>query len=227
MRSRPRIAPSILAADFSRLGEQLDSCERFGIDWIHCDIMDGHFVPNISYGPMIVAAARKTWKKTMDAHLMTYHPDHYVKALVDAGADLVTVHQEAVPHLHRSVHIIRDAGLKAGVAINPATPVQSLDLIIDDVDLVTVMSVNPGFGGQSFIPSTFLKIRQLDQIRQDRRLNFLIQVDGGVGAQNVEELVQAGADILVAGNSVFAHEEPGAEAQRLQKLAEKAFQPLT
>lgn len=227
MRTRPRIAPSILAADFTRLGEQLASCEQYGVDWIHCDIMDGHFVPNISYGPMIVAAARKVWEKTMDAHLMTYHPDHYVKALVDAGADLVTVHQEAVPHLHRSVHIIKDAGLKAGVAINPATPVHNLELIIDEVDLVTVMSVNPGFGGQSFIPSSYHKIRQLDMIRRDRRLSFLIQVDGGVGAQNVEELVHAGADILVAGNSVFAHAEPGAEAQRIQTLADKAYQPLT
>jgi len=223
MRVRPRIAPSILAADFSRLGEQLASCEQYGVDWIHCDIMDGHFVPNISYGPMIVAAARKVWKKTMDAHLMTYHPDQYVKALVDAGADLVTVHQEAVAHLHRSVHIIKDAGLKAGVAINPATPVNSLDLILGDVDLVTVMSVNPGFGGQSFIPSTFEKIHQLQTLRNERHLDFLIQVDGGVGAQNVEELVRVGADILVAGNSVFAHSEPGAEARRLQELADKAY----
>lgn len=224
MRVRPRIAPSILAADFSRLGEQLASCEQHGVEWIHCDIMDGHFVPNISYGPMIVAAARKVWKRTMDAHLMTYHPDQYLKALVDAGADLVTVHQEAVAHLHRSVHSIKDAGLKAGVAINPATPVHSLDLIIDDIDLITVMSVNPGFGGQSFIPSTFGKIYQLHALRKDRHLNFLIQVDGGVGAHNVEELVRAGADILVAGNSVFAHPEPGAEALRLQELADKAYQ---
>jgi ribulose-phosphate 3-epimerase len=226
MRARPRIAPSILAADFTRLGEQLASCEQYGVEWIHCDIMDGHFVPNISYGPMIVAAARKVWNKMMDAHLMTYHPDHYVKALVDAGADLVTVHQEAVPHLHRSVHIIKDAGLKAGVAINPATPIHTLELIIDELDLVTIMSVNPGFGGQGFIASSYKKIQDLHFLRLDRNLNFLIQVDGGVGAQNVEDLVRAGADILVAGNSVFAHMEPGAEAQRLQQIADKAYQPI-
>lgn len=219
----PLIAPSILAADFTRLGEQLASCNDHGVKWIHCDIMDGHFVPNISYGPMIVEAARRAWPHLMDAHLMTYHPDAYLKALVDAGANLVTVHQEATPHLHRSLAAIHDAGLKAGVALNPSTPVQTLELLLNQIDLVTVMSVNPGFGGQSFIPESLTKIRQLKTLREDHGLSFLIQVDGGVGKGNVAELVRAGADILVAGNSVFSAAEPGAEAQRLQEMADMAL----
>jgi ribulose-phosphate 3-epimerase len=224
---KPIVAPSILSADYTRLGEQLEDLYAHGIEWIHCDIMDGHFVPNISFGPMIVAAARKAWSGYMDAHLMTYHPDEYLKALVDAGANMVTVHQEAAPHLHRSVMAIRDAGLNAGVAINPATPVQTLDVIITEVHLVTVMSVNPGFGGQSFIESTYTKVRQLDRLRNDLGLSFLIEIDGGVGASNIQQLVRAGADVLVAGNSVFAAKEPGIEAQRLQKLADTAHVHLT
>lgn len=224
---KPVVAPSILSADYTRFGEQLDDLNAHGVEWIHCDIMDGHFVPNISFGPMIVAAARKAWKGYMDAHLMTFHPDDYLKALVDAGANMVTVHQEAVPHLHRSVMAIRDAGLHAGVAINPATPVQTLEFIIAQVQLVTVMSVNPGFGGQSFIESTYTKVRQLNLIRKDLGLSFLIEIDGGVGADNIQQLVRAGADVLVAGNSVFAAKEPGAEAQRLQILAAKAHIHIT
>lgn len=224
---KPVVAPSILSADYTRLGEQLDDLRASGVQWIHCDIMDGHFVPNISFGPMIVAAARKAWEGYMDAHLMTFHPDDYLKALVDAGANMVTVHQEAVPHLHRSVMTIRDAGLQVGVAINPATPVHMLDMIIHEVHLVTVMSVNPGFGGQSFIPSTYDKVHQLDQIRKRLGLTFLIEIDGGVGAGNIQQLVRAGADVLVAGNSDFASKEPGAEAKRLQELADTAHIHLT
>jgi ribulose-phosphate 3-epimerase len=224
---KPVVAPSILSADYTRFGEQLDDLRSHGVEWIHCDIMDGHFVPNISFGPMIVAAARKAWDGYMDAHLMTFHPDAYFKALVDAGANMVTVHQEAVSHLHRSIMTIRDAGLHAGVAINPATPVHTLDMIIQDVHLVTVMSVNPGFGGQSFIQSTYNKVQQLDQVRKELGLSFLIEIDGGVGAGNIQQLVRAGADILVAGNSVFAAKEPGVEARRLQALADTAHIHLT
>jgi len=224
---KPVVAPSILSADYTRFGEQLDDLRSHGVEWIHCDIMDGHFVPNISFGPMIVAAARKAWDGYMDAHLMTFHPDDYLKALVDAGANMVTVHQEAVPHLHRSIMTIRDAGLQAGVAINPATPVHTLEMIIQEVQLVTVMSVNPGFGGQSFIESTYSKVRQLDQIRRDLGLSFLIEIDGGVGTKNIQQLVRAGADVLVAGNSVFAAKEPGVEAKRLQELADTAHTHLT
>lgn len=221
------IAPSILSADYTRLGEQLSDLRSHGVEWIHADIMDGHFVPNISFGPMIVAAARKAWDGFIDAHLMTFHPDSYLKALVDAGANLVTVHQEAVPHLHRSVMAVRDAGIQAGVAINPATPVHTLELILREVHLVTVMSVNPGFGGQSFIDATFTKVRQLNQLRSDMGLSFQIEIDGGVGSGNIRELVRAGADVLVAGNSVFAAKEPGVEARRLQELADTAFLHLT
>ncbi len=224
---KPVVAPSLLSADYTRLGEQLNDLHSHGVEWIHCDIMDGHFVPNISFGPMIVAAARKAWDGYMDAHLMTFHPDDYLKALVDAGANMVTVHQEAVSHLQRSIMTIRDAGLQAGVAINPATPVHTLEMIIQEVQLVTVMSVNPGFGGQSFIESTYTKVRHLDQIRKDLGLSFLIEIDGGVGSGNIQQLVRAGADVLVAGNSVFAAKEPGVEAKRLQELADTAHIHLT
>lgn len=224
---KPVVAPSILSADYTRFGEQLADLKSHGVEWIHCDIMDGHFVPNISFGPMIVAAARRGWDGYMDAHLMTFHPDAYIKALVDAGASMVTVHQEAVPHLHRSIMAIREAGLQAGVAINPSTPVHTLEMIIPEVDLVTVMSVNPGFGGQSFIESTYAKVRQLSILRADLGLSFLIEIDGGVGAGNIQQLVRAGADVLVAGNSVFGATEPGTEARRLQELADTAHIHLT
>lgn len=220
---KPVIAPSILAADFSRLGEQLQSCLDYGVEWIHCDIMDGHFVPNISFGPMIAAASRRVWTRSMDAHLMTYHPDAYLQPLVDAGADLVTIHAEATPHLHRSVHAIKNTGLKAGIALNPSTSLSVLEWILPDIELVTIMSVNPGFGGQSFIPSSLDKIRQLANIRRNKDLGFVIQVDGGVGEANTASLVRAGADILVAGNSVFSKPEPGAEARRLQAIADAAL----
>lgn len=224
---KPVVAPSILSADYTRFGEQLNDLKAHGVEWIHCDIMDGHFVPNISFGPMIVSAARRGWDGYMDAHLMTFHPDAYLKALVDAGASMVTVHQEAVPHLHRSIMAIRESGLQAGVAINPSTPVHTLEMIIQEVDLVTVMSVNPGFGGQSFIESTYAKVRQLSTLRSDLGLSFLIEIDGGVGAGNIQQLVRAGADVLVAGNSVFGATEPGTEARRLQELADTAHIHLT
>jgi len=203
-RITPILAPSILAADFTRLGEQISVCVDAGVKWIHCDIMDGHFVPNISYGPMIVDAANKATDAFLDVHLMIYNPDSFVDAFVDAGADLISVHIEATPHIHRSIQLIKSRGVLAGVAINPGTPVSSLDSILNEVDLVVLMSVNPGFGGQKFIEDTYSRILELIQLRNKMNSNCLIEIDGGVGLDNIEKLVQLGADVLVAGSSVFS-----------------------
>ena len=222
MMPTPLIAPSLLSADFTRLGEQLDDLLEHEVEWIHCDVMDGHFVPNISFGPMIAAAARSVWTKTMDVHLMTYHPEQYLPAIKAAKAQYVTVHQEACIHLHRSLQMIKDAGMLAGVALNPATAIDSLEWVWDSIDLVTLMSVNPGFGGQSLISSTYSKITALAQRREQLGLSFLIQVDGGVNDHNIQDLVRAGADVLVAGNTVFKADQPGQQAQTLQHLANRA-----
>lgn len=202
-RPEPILAPSILAADFTNLGEQLSICDQNDIKWIHCDIMDGHFVPNISYGPMIVDAANKASDGFMDVHLMIYNPDQYVDSFIKAGADLISVHIEATLHIHRSIQNIHSKGIRAGVAINPGTPIQSLESILPDVDLVVVMSVNPGFGGQQFIPSTFERLIHLNELRNKLNPSCLIEIDGGVGLENTEKLVRLGADVLVAGSSVF------------------------
>lgn len=197
------LAPSILAADFTRLGEQISVCVDAGVKWIHCDIMDGHFVPNISYGPMIVDAANKATDAFLDVHLMIYNPDSFVDAFIKAGADLISVHIEATPHIHRSIQLIKSSGVLAGVAINPGTPVSSLEPILNEVDLVVLMSVNPGFGGQKFIENTYPRIQELVELRNKTNSNCLIEIDGGVGPENIEKLVQIGADVLVAGSSVF------------------------
>lgn len=199
----PILAPSILAADFTRLGQQLSTCDDAGIKWIHCDIMDGHFVPNISFGPMIVDAANKATSAFLDVHLMIYNPDQYIDALITAGADLISVHVEATPHLHRSLQLIHTKNIKAGVAINPATPVGTLEPVLAETDLVILMSVNPGFGGQRFIESTYRRIEELKELRYKTGSHFFIEIDGGVGPDNIEKLVRTGADVLVAGNSVF------------------------
>lgn len=198
------VAPSILSADFLRLGEAIQMVEESEAEWVHCDIMDGHFVPNISYGIPIVKAVRPATKKVVDCHLMIEHPELYVEAFAAAGADMITVHQEACVHLDRQVAQIHDLGCKAGVALNPATPVETLVDILHAVDMVLIMSVNPGFGGQKFIPRALDKVRRLRALAPD----LLIQVDGGVNAETGAELVAAGADVLVAGSYVFSAAEP-------------------
>lgn len=198
------VAPSILSADFLRLGEAIHMVEESEAEWVHCDIMDGHFVPNISYGIPVVKAVRPATKKVVDCHLMIEHPELYVGAFADAGADMITVHQEACTHLDRQVAQIHDLGCRAGVALNPATPVETLVDILHAVDMVLIMSVNPGFGGQKFIPRALDKVRRLRALAPD----LLIQVDGGVNAETGAQLVAAGADVLVAGSYVFGAAEP-------------------
>ncbi len=215
-----KIAPSILSADFSRLGEEVQAVDRAGADYIHVDVMDGHFVPNITIGPLVVDALRKVTEKPLDVHLMIDNPDLYIPDFAKAGADIITVHQEAVPHLHRTVQLIKSLGKQAGVSINPATPVETLDVILDELDLVLIMSVNPGFGGQSFIPSALDKIQALRQRITARGLATELEVDGGVKVDNIHEVVAAGADVLVAGSAVF---NTGDYAATITALRENAL----
>ena len=201
MTSSVIVAPSILAADFARLGAEIEAVDRAGADWIHVDIMDGHFVPNISFGPAITKAVRGATSKPFDVHLMIAPVDPYLAAFVDAGADRLTVHAEAGPHLHRTLQAINDLGVKAGVSLNPGTPAAVIADVLDLVDLVLVMTVNPGFGGQKFIESQLTKIRQVRELIGSR--NIYLQVDGGIGPANAKAVALAGADSLVAGSSVF------------------------
>ncbi len=197
------LAPSILSADFSKLREQVQIAEAAGADWFHLDVMDGHFVPNITFGPLMVEAMRKLTKLPLDVHLMIENPDSYVKAFQAAGADRIIIHVEATVHVHRSVHFAKDAGVKVGVALNPATPVSSLENILSEVDQVLVMSVNPGFGGQSFIPNTYDKIRRIADLIHQIKPAVLIEVDGGVDRNTAPQVVSAGASVLVAGSAIF------------------------
>jgi len=204
MSRKIKIAPSILSADFSRLGEEIRAVEAAGADIIHVDVMDGHFVPNITIGPLVVAAARKATKLPLDVHLMIENPERYIADFAKAGADYLTVHAEAACHLHRLVQTIREQkGVKVGVSLNPATPLEALDYILGDIDMVLLMSVNPGFGGQAFIPSALDKITKLRTIIDERKLPVEIEVDGGVKSDNAARIAAAGADILVAGSAVF------------------------
>lgn len=214
-----KISPSILSADFSRLGEDVQAVDRAGADYIHIDVMDGHFVPNITIGPLVVDALRKVTDKPLDVHLMIENPDLYIPEFAKAGADIITVHQEAVPHLHRTIQLIKSLGKKAGVSLNPGTPVETLDVVLDDLDLVLVMSVNPGFGGQSFIPSALDKIRALRQRITQRGLATELEVDGGVKLDNIHEVVAAGADVLVAGSAVFNTDDYAATITALRENA--------
>jgi ribulose-phosphate 3-epimerase len=216
------LAPSILSADFSRLGEQVSRAAEGGGTIIHVDVMDGHFVPNITLGPQLVKSLRKATKLPLDCHLMIENPDDYIPAFADAGADWISVHLEACRHLDRSLNLIKNHDCHAGVVINPATPVESLSEVLDIVDYVLVMSVNPGFGAQPFIPNSLHKLRKLKDLRDQRSLNYRIEVDGGVALDTVTQIVRAGAEILVAGNAVFSQGDPKINAQTLLKAALEA-----
>ncbi|MEE8329782.1 MAG: ribulose-phosphate 3-epimerase [Thermodesulfovibrionia bacterium] len=202
-----KIAPSILSADFSRLGEEIREAEKTGVDLIHIDVMDGHFVPNITIGSPVVKAIRKITGLTLDVHLMIEEPDRHIDAFVEAGSDIITVHIEASTHLNRSICYIKDSGVKAGVSLNPATPLGSLDFILSEADMVLLMSVNPGFGGQEFIPSVMDKIKMLKEMIQRKGCRAEIEVDGGVNVKNAGDVVKAGADIIVMGNAFFNSED--------------------
>ncbi len=197
------IAPSILSADFACLGKEIEAVESAGADWIHVDVMDGHFVPNITIGPLVVKAIRPITRIPLDVHLMIERPEQYISDFADAGADIIAVQVEACVHLHRTVQLIRDHGCRPGVVLNPTTPLSSLDWILADVDLVMLMSVNPGFGGQRFIPETLDKIRRLRQMIDDRGLNTLIEIDGGVNDDTIDDIAAAGVDVFVAGSAIF------------------------
>ena len=198
-----KIAPSVLSADFSRLEQEIAKVEQAGADLLHIDIMDGHFVPNLTFGPPVVKSIRKVSKLPFDVHLMVEHPEMYIKPFAEAGADILTVHVEASTHLHRLIQSIKDCNIRAGVALNPATPVSLIEEILPDLDLILIMSVNPGFGGQKFIPSALDKVRRLKSMLTARQANAVIEVDGGVSAANSAELAIAGADILVAGSAIY------------------------
>ncbi len=202
-----KIAPSILSADFSRLGDEVKAVEDAGADWIHVDVMDGHFVPNITIGPPVVESLRKVTKLPLDVHLMIEHADCYVKSFVEAGADILTVHVEACPHINRTVQHIKELGARAGVVLNPSTPLNSLEEILCDIDMVLIMSVNPGFGGQEFIPSTIDKIANLRDIMDQFEHEIELEVDGGVKTSNVGDVKEAGANIIVAGSAVFGSKD--------------------
>ncbi|MFA5668628.1 MAG: ribulose-phosphate 3-epimerase [Balneolaceae bacterium] len=215
----PILAPSILAADFANLGDNIKACVKGGVNWIHCDIMDGHFVPNISYGPAIVKAASQSAPDAfIDVHLMIENPDNFVDDYFQAGADLISVHYETCPHLHRTIQNIKKYGIMAGVVVNPATSLHNIEPILEYVDLVLIMSVNPGFGGQSFIESSYEKLEELADLRELGGHGFLIQIDGGVGLKNIKKVSEAGADVLVAGSSVFSTDNITARVQELQEI---------
>jgi ribulose-phosphate 3-epimerase len=212
------IAPSVLAADFTRLAEEFAMVNESLADWFHLDVMDGRFVPNITFGMFVVEAMKKMAEKPLDVHLMIVEPERYVEDFRKAGADVISVHYEACPHLHRVVHQIKESGAKAGVALNPHTPVSVLEDLIEDIDLVCMMSVNPGFGGQKFIYQTLPKVRKLREMIIAHNASTLIEIDGGVGLQNAESLLQAGADVLVAGNSVFKAKDPKETIRQLKSI---------
>lgn len=214
----PLIAPSILSADFTQLGNEIQAVASAGADWIHIDVMDGHFVPNITMGPLVVEAVRRTTDLPLDVHLMIAEPDRYIAAFAAAGADYISVQVETCPHLHRTIHLIKEAGAKAGAVLNPATALSALDWMLDDLDLVLVMSVNPGFGGQNFIPSSLDKIRRLRERIDQERLNTMVQVDGGINSRTAAKVVEAGAHVLVAGSAIFGSNDYTEAITRLKSF---------
>lgn len=219
-----KLAPSILSADFARLGEQIDEVASAGADYIHVDVMDGHFVPNITIGALVVASIRPVTTLPLDVHLMIEHPERYISQFIQAGADIVTVHVEASPHLHATIRLIKELGAKAGISINPPTPLGAVEEFLPHVDLVLVMSVNPGFGGQSFIPETLPRIAHIRKLLDDRALHAELEVDGGINADNAPDIVGAGANVLVAGNSIF--KAPEGISGAMQRLKEATSQKL-
>jgi len=216
------LAPSILASDFAHLADQVERATAGGAGVIHVDIMDGHFVPNLTMGPPLVKSLRQATRLPLDCHLMIDNPDQFIAEFADAGADWISVHQEACPHLNRTLHLIKQHNCRAGVVINPATPVDTLCEVLDIVDYVLVMSVNPGFGGQKFLPGTLHKMRRLSEIRSERGYQYRIEVDGGIALETVAQVVQAGAEILVAGNAVFGKGDAKANAEALLEAARSA-----
>ncbi len=215
----PEILPSLLAADFGHLADQIALVESAGVTMLHLDVMDGHFVPNISFGMPIVSAVRKLSRSVLDVHLMITEPDRYIAAFRDAGADQISVHQEACPHLDRTLNEIRRLGAKAGVVLNPATPVVMLEQVLDVADFVLVMSVNPGFGGQKFIPYALDKVRSLARVRTNKRLDFAIEIDGGITVDTIGAAAEAGVDWFVAGSSVFGSADPAAAVRKMRQMA--------
>jgi ribulose-phosphate 3-epimerase len=213
------IAPSILSADFTRLGEQIAAVERAGASVIHVDVMDGHFVPNLTVGPFIVEWVRKATRLPIDAHLMIENPDQFIGAFARAGANWISVHPEATYHLHRTIHLIRESGCQVGVVLNPATPLHAIEDVIGEVDYVLLMSVNPGFGGQKFIPSSFDKLRRLRDAIRSHGSRARIEIDGGIVVENAAAVAAAGAEILVAGSAVFGAPDPGEAVQQLLRAA--------
>lgn len=212
------LAPSILSADLSNLAQQIRLVEMSGADWIHCDIMDGHFVPNITFGPVVVKAVKKSTKLPIDVHLMIENPDNYLEDFRNAGADIISVHYEEVVHLNRTVNRIKELGAKAGVVINPSTPVSSLKDIAEYIDLLLIMTVNPGFGGQSFISNSERRIKEAVELRKSLKANFLIEVDGGINKNTIQSVAKAGADVFVAGSSIFHADDISASTTELKNL---------
>ncbi len=217
-----QIVPSILSADFARLGEEIARVERGGATMLHVDVMDGHFVPNLTMGPPLVESIRKVTRSRLDVHLMIEDPDRYAPVFIQAGADQVSVHQEVCRNLDRTLHMIQSEGALAGVVLNPATPVAMLDDILDVADYVLIMSVNPGFGGQHFIPRSLEKVRELDRKRRERRLRFSIEIDGGITLENLADAVRAGCDWIVTGSSIFHTSDPAAAVSGMRQVAQDA-----
>lgn len=216
-----RIAPSILSADLANLAQEVQEVTKAGADWLHVDVMDGHFVPNITIGPVVVASLKKVVKIPLDVHLMIENADLYLDAFVEAGADVLTVQAEACPHLHRTVHAIKERGIRAGVALNPATPLESLAYILDELDLVMIMTVNPGFGGQEFIATMLPKIKHLKQIITKRKLKVEIEVDGGIKTDNIGKVARSGGDIFVAGSGIFGTPDRAATIRKMREAIGK------
>lgn len=212
------LSPSILSSDFTDLKSTLRTLELGNADWVHLDVMDGNFVPNLTFGPILVEAINKLTQLPLDTHLMINKPDDFIERFVEAGSDILTVHQEAVIHLHRTITKIKSFGIKAGVSINPATPVISIENILEDIDLVLIMSVNPGFGGQTFINNSLKKISALRELKEKYNYNFLIEVDGGIDTDNIQQVLEAGAEVIVAGASIFKNQNPVQKTLELKNL---------